>query len=951
MAISTMSNKPLDDLLTPLQEPPPAASSASHYKPISTIISPPANSNASPSKSLRLNSRNNGGSRPLSSAFSNMGFLKPSRKGKEKEERPVTPQRDSFLNRTLKPKKSLNSLVVLHEEHPLSSTPPAVYTPSLTSTFAESSTAGYSIPDSSPGPSSSTFTSTISPSNEEDKYETKENWITRKNRLKLHPYGAQAPYMQSYDPVALSVDRYTHMLLRRLIANGTPTFYDYAKHKKSTPTSILDLGCGEGHWIIDASKSWPDAQIVGFDLVDILLPEVRKINRLSFIRGNFVRFPLPFPPNTFDLVRMANLSLAIPADSWEFVLTEVNRVLQVSGRLELIDDVIAFPYGKEYSTSDSGASFDRPDQPNQKSSFDLFDEDDYGELAPLDEDALADEKDGMQDDSKRKEEESSWAGTGQVTGDEAVEEPSEEEPNSGVTDDAYSECPSSPETTGDGLFLDIEDSRSSASSLQEMQDPEDPEESKLLSLSPSIPPPRSRPLPPTHRPLPPIPASSGNTEPSCVTATNRPDEDEDDIVTPTKLDITLPTPALILDSETASSRSSKEEQRSDPVSTSETLSEESEADWSTRVKDGKTLEAIFFNMLEARYGVLTRTPKAIAALMKDTFGSGNVRKLRSMHLKLAPSELEELIPHEKRPIFRVRALSKTTELSNQSEDGEGPRAARRLGMDGKKEKKSKKDKESIPFPSISEHGRSNTVDSGVDNRSSSESAVVPNTLSAKAAVRLGITYSALAAATKSAQATPTTSSPVASVHSNHSSGSAASLRRTSHESRRTSSETQTSLDVLEESVPAQQSPGLLLLPSTFIPMHPAELEMHACKHMHTLLSCKRALSDWLLYNDDGTESGIVSEDHVQDIFFEYDFFRRRRLNWPSQIPETNVNEYNYRKNIEIPFEGPKSASSQKSTFSINSTSSEASIGPFNRHDLTHVRTIRVYFALKTRNLK
>lgn len=45
----------------------------------------------------------------------------------------------------------------------------------------------------------------------------------------------------------------------------------------------------------------------------------------------------------FDLVRMANLSLCIPLESWKDVLSEVKRVLAPSGRLELIDDQILFP--------------------------------------------------------------------------------------------------------------------------------------------------------------------------------------------------------------------------------------------------------------------------------------------------------------------------------------------------------------------------------------------------------------------------------------------------------------------------------------------------------------------------------------------------------------------------------------------------------------------------------
>lgn len=125
----------------------------------------------------------------------------------------------AFSTEPSSPKKSLNTLVVVDEDGPpLSYTPPALYTPTLISTFAESSTAGYSTPTGSSSSSSSTFipatpstsnstspSGTMSSFDYSDKYEPKENWNTRMPRVKLHPYGAKAPYMQSYDSVALSM--------------------------------------------------------------------------------------------------------------------------------------------------------------------------------------------------------------------------------------------------------------------------------------------------------------------------------------------------------------------------------------------------------------------------------------------------------------------------------------------------------------------------------------------------------------------------------------------------------------------------------------------------------------------------------------------------------------------------------------------------------------------------
>jgi hypothetical protein len=68
-----------------------------------------------------------------------------------------------------------------------------------------------------------------------------------------------------------------------------------------------------------------------------------------------------------------------------------------------------------------------------------------------------------------------------------------------------------------------------------------------------------------------------------------------------------------------------------------------------------------------------------------------------------------------------------------------------------------------------------------------------------------------------------------------------------------------------------QSPGLILWPSTFIPVEPLELEMHACKHMHALLGCKAALSDFIqdIKGPDG--QAHISQDELNDLTWEYEW--------------------------------------------------------------------------------
>ncbi|KAJ3572211.1 hypothetical protein NP233_g3236 [Leucocoprinus birnbaumii] len=174
----------------------------------------------------------------------------------------------------------------------------------------------------------------------EDTYVPKRVWH-RYGSMTMHPYPRDAVYMQSYDPIMLENEKYSYMLLRRL-TSSIPTF---STSMDKPPSTVLDLGCGQGHWLLDACYHWPSAFFTGFDLVDILLPELQECSNVQLLRGNFVKHKLPFPDRSFDFVRMANLGLAIPHERWSFAVAEARRVLTAGGQLEIIDDEISFPYG------------------------------------------------------------------------------------------------------------------------------------------------------------------------------------------------------------------------------------------------------------------------------------------------------------------------------------------------------------------------------------------------------------------------------------------------------------------------------------------------------------------------------------------------------------------------------------------------------------------------------
>ncbi|CDO73044.1 hypothetical protein BN946_scf185007.g98 [Trametes cinnabarina] len=177
---------------------------------------------------------------------------------------------------------------------------------------------------------------------EEDGFDDRNRTVRRRN-MPHHPFCYEdVPYMQAY----------SHILLEKLAPVDSPTFHNFGK---KPPAEVLDLGCGEGFWVLHAAKMWKShhTKVTGLDLIDMhnnnagevhpqLEPAYTSKN-VTWFRANFVKYELPFPDDSFDLVRMANLTLCIPINRWRFVLAQVRRVLKPGGRLELIDDDVFFP--------------------------------------------------------------------------------------------------------------------------------------------------------------------------------------------------------------------------------------------------------------------------------------------------------------------------------------------------------------------------------------------------------------------------------------------------------------------------------------------------------------------------------------------------------------------------------------------------------------------------------
>ncbi|ETW87004.1 hypothetical protein HETIRDRAFT_59014, partial [Heterobasidion irregulare TC 32-1] len=202
----------------------------------------------------------------------------------------------------------------------------------------------------------------------------KENQFTYKNGRKHHAYGSEkAPYPLSYDREVVDVDVIDNVLRFKL--SPAPSLATIP-----APSRVLDLGCGTGGWAIQAARAWPNAEVVGFDLVNVQInlacvePSVAR--RITWQHGNLFVFHhslstrLPFEDDYFEHVHIQSISKGVPEHKvLEFALPgtyfistlklEIHRVLAPAGSVEIIEDDIIFPVLPRWFTEPLRAKAER----------------------------------------------------------------------------------------------------------------------------------------------------------------------------------------------------------------------------------------------------------------------------------------------------------------------------------------------------------------------------------------------------------------------------------------------------------------------------------------------------------------------------------------------------------------------------------------------------------------
>ena len=141
---------------------------------------------------------------------------------------------------------------------------------------------------------------------------------------------ADAPYVLPSDDQEINRLDFQHYMLRYALKGN------YAA-PLGRPATILDVGSGTGRWGLEMAAVFPQARIVGTDLVAPKAEALAEMPRnFSFVQGNVLE-GLPFPDASFDFVHMRLLLFAIPADRWPAVTRELARVTKPGGWVESIE--------------------------------------------------------------------------------------------------------------------------------------------------------------------------------------------------------------------------------------------------------------------------------------------------------------------------------------------------------------------------------------------------------------------------------------------------------------------------------------------------------------------------------------------------------------------------------------------------------------------------------------
>lgn len=102
------------------------------------------------------------------------------------------------------------------------------------------------------------------------------------------------------------------------------------------PRDILDVGSGTGRWCYEMAESFPQAFVIGCDLLEQAIDSRMAPPNYRFVEADVLK-RLPFSDQSFDYVHQRLLFLAMPTNAWLSELGELARITRPGGWIELVE--------------------------------------------------------------------------------------------------------------------------------------------------------------------------------------------------------------------------------------------------------------------------------------------------------------------------------------------------------------------------------------------------------------------------------------------------------------------------------------------------------------------------------------------------------------------------------------------------------------------------------------
>lgn len=114
----------------------------------------------------------------------------------------------------------------------------------------------------------------------------------------------------------------------------------------TTPSYILDVGCGSGRWVREMAAELPGARVVGLDIAPpaennpsisgVFAAVATQARNFAFVQHD-ARELFAFAPASFDLTHMRLMMRDLPVPVWPQVVGEMARVTTPGGWVELVE--------------------------------------------------------------------------------------------------------------------------------------------------------------------------------------------------------------------------------------------------------------------------------------------------------------------------------------------------------------------------------------------------------------------------------------------------------------------------------------------------------------------------------------------------------------------------------------------------------------------------------------